>query len=104
MSISFTAAIRDVAGRDPVLAHLVALAGPISHRPRNPDGHFGALVRVDRVPAARRRAAHAIHGRVRAPVAGDLTPEALAAVPDEALRAAGLRPTSWRPCATCRPR
>ena len=35
-------------------------------------------------------AARAIHRRVRALVDGDLTPEALAAVPDEALRAAGL--------------
>ncbi len=35
-------------------------------------------------------AANAIHRRVRALVDGPLTPEALAAVPDEALRAAGL--------------
>jgi hypothetical protein len=38
-------AIDNVAARDPVLAHLVALVGPIKHRPRDPDGHFGALVR-----------------------------------------------------------
>src|SRR5689334_9670357 len=42
---SLTAAIADVAGRDPVLAHLVELVGPIRHRPPNPDGHFGALAR-----------------------------------------------------------
>ena len=36
------------------------------------------------------RAARAIHERVRATVDGALTPETLAAVPDEALRAAGL--------------
>ncbi|MCU1427120.1 MAG: DNA-3-methyladenine glycosylase, partial [Actinomycetia bacterium] len=35
-------------------------------------------------------AARAIHQRVRAAVNGDLTPEALTAVSDEALRAAGL--------------
>jgi DNA-3-methyladenine glycosylase II len=35
-------------------------------------------------------AARAIHGRVRATVDGELTPAALAAVPDAALRAAGL--------------
>jgi DNA-3-methyladenine glycosylase II len=90
MSISFTAAIRDVAGRDPVLAHLVALAGPIRQRPGDPDGHFGALVRAVVFQQLAGAAANAIHRRVRGLVDGPLTPEALAAVPDEALRAAGL--------------
>jgi 3-methyladenine DNA glycosylase/8-oxoguanine DNA glycosylase len=79
-----------VAARDPALAHLVALAGPLGHRPRNPDGHFGALVRSIVFQQLAGRAAHAIHQRVRATVRGELTPAALAAVPDEALRAAGL--------------
>ena len=35
-------------------------------------------------------AAHAIFGRVRATVAGDLTPDSLTAVPDDVLRLAGL--------------
>jgi DNA-3-methyladenine glycosylase II len=83
-------AIEDVAARDPVLAHLVALVGPIKHRPRNPDGHFGALVRSIVFQQLAGRAAQAIHGRVRATVRGELTPDALAAVPDEALRTAGL--------------
>jgi 3-methyladenine DNA glycosylase/8-oxoguanine DNA glycosylase len=83
-------AIEDVAARDPVLAHLVALVGPIKHRPRNPDGQFGALVRSIVFQQLAGRAAQAIHGRVRATVRGELTPDALAAVPDEALRAAGL--------------
>ena len=83
-------AIEDVAARDPVLAHLVALVGPIKHRPRNPDGHFGALVRSIVFQQLAGRAAQAIHGRVRATVRGELTPDVLAAVPDEALRAAGL--------------
>ena len=87
---SLAAAIRDVAGRDPVLANLVARAGPITHRPRDPDGHFGALVRAITFQQLAGAAARAIHQRVRALVDGDLTPEALAAVPDEALRAAGL--------------
>src|SRR5439155_454992 len=43
---SLPAATEDVAARDPVLANLVALAGPIRHRPRDPDGPFGALVRA----------------------------------------------------------
>jgi hypothetical protein len=43
---SLPAAIEQVAARDPVLAHLVSLVGPITHRPRDPDGPFGALVRA----------------------------------------------------------
>src|SRR3954451_9487589 len=87
---SLTAAIRAVAERDPVVANLVALAGPISHRPRDPDGHFGALVRAITFQQLAGRAAQAIHGRVRALVDGPLTPEILSTVPDEALRGAGL--------------
>src|SRR5450755_2136023 len=87
---SFTAAIDDVAQRDRVLAHVVALVGPIAHRPRDPDGHFGALVRAITFQQLAGPAARAIHQRVRALVAGELTPEALAAVPDDALRGAGL--------------
>jgi len=87
---SLAAAIQEIAARDPVLAHLVALVGPIRHRPRNPDGHFGALVRSIVFQQLAGRAAQAIFGRVLAAVGGELSPEALAAVPDEVLRAAGL--------------
>jgi DNA-3-methyladenine glycosylase II len=87
---SLAAAITDVAGRDPVLANLVHLAGPIKHRPRNADGHFGALVRSIVFQQLAGVAANAIHGRVRALVDGDFTAATLAAVPDDALRAAGL--------------
>jgi DNA-3-methyladenine glycosylase II len=88
--ISLAAAIRDVADRDPVLANLVAVAGPITYRPGDPDGHFGALVRAITFQQLAGPAARAIHQRVRALVDGPLTPEALAALPDEALRGAGL--------------
>jgi DNA-3-methyladenine glycosylase II len=87
---SLAVAIGAVAERDPVLAGLVARAGPITHRPRDPDGHFGALVRAITFQQLAGAAARAIHQRVRALVDGPLTPEALAAVHDEALRAAGL--------------
>ena len=87
---SLAAAIQEIAARDPVLAHLVALVGPIRHRPRSPDGHFGALVRSIVFQQLAGRAAQAIFGRVLAAVGGELSPEALAAVPDEVLRAAGL--------------
>jgi 3-methyladenine DNA glycosylase/8-oxoguanine DNA glycosylase len=91
--------IADLAARDPVLANLVALAGPVRHRPHDPDGRFGALVRSIVFQQLAGSAARAIHGRVRAAVAGELTPQALAAVSDEALRGAGLsaaKPASLR--------
>jgi DNA-3-methyladenine glycosylase II len=87
---SLRAAIDEVASRDPVLARLVARVGPITHRPRDPDGPFGALVRAIVYQQLAGRAAQAIHGRVRAAVGETLTPETLAALPDRALRAAGL--------------
>jgi 3-methyladenine DNA glycosylase/8-oxoguanine DNA glycosylase len=87
---SLSAAIEEVASRDPVLANLVAVVGPIQYRPRSSDGHFGALVRAVVFQQLAGRAAQAILGRVVATVGGQLTPEALMAVPDEQLRAAGL--------------
>jgi len=84
------AAIDDVASRDPVLAELVSRAGPIKHRPRDPDGPFGALVRAIVFQQLAGRAAQAIHGRVRATVGDTLTPETLNKASDAALRAAGL--------------
>jgi DNA-3-methyladenine glycosylase II len=88
--ISLAAATEEVAGRDPVLARLVAAAGPIAHRPRSADGAFGALVRAIVFQQLAGRAAQAILGRVLAAAGGVLSPAALAAVPDEALRTAGL--------------
>jgi DNA-3-methyladenine glycosylase II len=87
---SLPAAISEVAARDPVLAHLVALVGPIQYRPRDPNGHFGALVRSIVYQQLAGRAAQAIYQRVRSAVGGTVTPETLTAVPDDALRAAGL--------------
>jgi len=87
---SLATAVDNVAARDPVLAELIARAGPIKHRPRDADGHFGALVRAITFQQLAGAAARAIHQRVRALVEGPLTPEAIAALPDEALRAAGL--------------
>jgi 3-methyladenine DNA glycosylase/8-oxoguanine DNA glycosylase len=88
--MSLAAAIDEVKQRDPTLAHLVRLVGPISHRPRNPDGHFGALVRAIAYQQLAGAAARAIHARVLATVRGPLTPKAMAKVPDRTLRAAGL--------------
>jgi len=87
---SLATAIEEAAGRDPVLAHLITLVGPVEYPPRDPDGHFGALVRSITFQQLAGAAARAIHARVRATVPGALTPVALMAVPDESLRAAGL--------------
>jgi DNA-3-methyladenine glycosylase II len=87
---SLAAATTEAAARDAVLANLVELAGPLRWRPRDPDGHFGALVRSIVFQQLAGRAAQAIYGRVLAAVGDPLTPETLAAVPDAALRAAGL--------------
>jgi 3-methyladenine DNA glycosylase/8-oxoguanine DNA glycosylase len=83
-------AIEEVASRDPVLAGLVARVGPVRHRPRDPDGPFGALARSIVFQQLAGRAAQAIYGRVRATVGDVLTPETLAAASDDALLAAGL--------------
>jgi 3-methyladenine DNA glycosylase/8-oxoguanine DNA glycosylase len=87
---SLTAATEEAARRDPVLANLVRLVGPIGYRPGDPDGHFGALVRSITFQQLAGNAARAIHARVRATVSGEFTPAALLAVPDERLRGAGL--------------
>ena len=89
-SVSLQAAVAEVAARDAALAQLVARAGPIRHRPRHPDGPFGALVRSIVFQQLAGRAAQAIYERVRAAVGETLTPETLEATPDAALRAAGL--------------
>ena len=87
---SLQAAIDEVASRDRVLADLVARVGPIRHRPRDPEGPFAALVRAIVFQQLAGAAAQAIYGRVRTAVGETLAPEALSAVSDAELRAAGL--------------
>jgi len=87
---SLQAAIDEVAGRDPVLDDLVARAGPVRDRPREPDGPFAALVRAIVYQQLAGPAARTIHGRVQAAVGQPLTPERLHAISDTDLRAAGL--------------
>src|SRR5438270_11468808 len=90
MGSTLRAAVDEVAGRDPVLADLVAQVGPIAHRPRDPDWPFGALARAIVFQQLAGRAAQAIYGRVRATAGDTLTPETLGAASDAALRTAGL--------------
>ena len=88
--VSLAAAVDEVAARDPVMANLVALVGPLGHRPRSADGHFGALLRAIVSQQLSGRAAYAILGRVISAAGGQLTAEAIVAVPEAELRAAGL--------------
>jgi DNA-3-methyladenine glycosylase II len=78
-----------LAQSDPVIAKLVAAAGPMRLRKRA-DSHFAALVRSIVYQQLAGRAAAAIHGRLVAALGDDVSPEALIALPLEALRGAGL--------------
>ncbi len=86
---SYAAAAAILADRDPVIARLVAEAGPARIRPPA-ESHFEALVRAIVYQQLAGRAAAAIHGRLIAALGGQVTPQRLLALPAEALRAAGL--------------
>lgn len=83
------AAARELAERDPVLALLVSEAGLPSF-PGPQETHFGTLVRAITYQQLAGNAARAIHGRVLAALGGDVAPDRLLELPDEALRQAGL--------------
>jgi DNA-3-methyladenine glycosylase II len=87
--ISHADAARILAGRDPVLARLVAEAGP--PRLRRPEvSHFATLVRAIVYQQLAGSAAAAIHGRLVAALGGEIDPQSLLALPDSSLRSAGL--------------
>ncbi len=87
--ISVTAAAKELAQRDPVMARLVAEAGPI--RLRKPtESHFAALVRAIVYQQLAGPAASAIHGRLVAVMGGKVEPDVLIGLPLETLRGAGL--------------
>ena len=86
---SFGAAARILAERDPVIARLVAEAGP-PRLSRATESHFGTLVRAIVYQQLAGRAAASIHGRLIAAAGGDVQPEPLLALTDEQMRAVGL--------------
>jgi DNA-3-methyladenine glycosylase II len=88
--IALSAAIDEVAARDPDLRRIVDVAGPMKYRPRNADGPFGSLARAIVFQQLAGAAANAILGRVVTLVGGSLTPEGILAHSEEELRAAGL--------------
>jgi DNA-3-methyladenine glycosylase II len=86
---SYAAAAAILAEQDPVLRRLVAEAGPARVRPPV-ESHFEALVRAVLYQQLAGAAAAAIHGRLIAALGGQVIPERLLSLPDEALRSAGL--------------
>jgi DNA-3-methyladenine glycosylase II len=86
---SYAVAAEALASRDPVIAGLVAAAGPMRLGKSN-DSHFAALVRDIVYQQLAGKAASAIHGRLVAALDGEVNPEALLALPVDAMRAAGL--------------
>lgn len=86
---SFASGARELAGRDRVIARLVALAGP-PRVPRSRETPFAALVRAIVYQQLAGAAAAAIHGRLLAALDNDPQPESLLALPADALRRVGL--------------
>ncbi len=75
--------------RDPRFGPLVRRAGPVRLPPPDP-WPFEALARAIVFQQLAGKAAATIWGRVRALLPGEVTPAAFEALPDEALRGAGL--------------
>ena len=87
--VSHLRAARLLAGQDPVMARLVAAAGP----PRLPppqESHFAALVRSIVYQQLAGAAAATIHGRLVAALGGAVDPRSVLSLPLESLRGAGL--------------
>jgi DNA-3-methyladenine glycosylase II len=87
--VSHAEAARILAGRDPVIARLLAETGP-PRLQRPVESRFASLVRAVVYQQLAGGAAAAIHGRLIAALDGDVQPEGLIALTDESLRAVGL--------------
>jgi DNA-3-methyladenine glycosylase II len=87
--VGYREAARILAERDPVIARLVADGG-LPSVPAAKETHFATLVRSITYQQLATSAARAIHGRLIAALAGDVTAERVLATPPETLRAAGL--------------
>ena len=88
---NYTASVRHLKRVDPVLARIIESVGPCRIRISDAPSHFHALTRSIVFQQLSGKAASTILSRVVALFPeGIPTPEAVAATPDEALRAAGL--------------
>jgi len=84
-------ASEELAARDPAIARLVDTVGPCTVGVGRPARtHFAELARMVCYQQLAGAAARTIHGRFEALFSGPPTPEAVLAMPDTALRGAGL--------------
>src|SRR5688500_20111792 len=102
LAAAVAAATEELAGRDPVIARLVAAAGPCGLGAPRELTHFGALCRSITFQQLGGKAASTIFGRfVDAATGGgtavDLTPEGVQACSEEAMRAARRATGTGRP-------
>jgi len=88
--VSHARAADELAARDPVMAGLVAAAGPPDLRDRTKRTPFEALARAICFQQLSGKAAATIYGRFEVAVGGAVTPEAVLATPFDDLRGAGL--------------
>ncbi len=89
LSTTLSAAAAEVARRDRVIAKLIKRIGPF-RLPRPTTNHFAALAESILYQQLAGAAAAAIHRRFVALFDGDLSPEAVLALPSRKIRAAGL--------------
>jgi DNA-3-methyladenine glycosylase II len=87
--VSYEDAAQILSERDPVLAALIAEAGPI-HIRRPTTSRFESLVQAIVYQQLAGAAARAIHGRLIAALPDGVEPEALLALSDKTLRGVGL--------------
>lgn len=76
--------------RDPILAAVIRRHGPCGLAAAQRSDHFSALVRAITGQQLSTKAAATIYARLAALMPGGVTPQSMSAVPDEALRAAGM--------------
>ena len=101
LAAAVAAATEELAGRDPVIARMVAAAGPCELGGRRELSHFGSLCRSISFQQLAGKAAATIFGRFVAVATGgstaiDLTPEGVLACSEEDKRAAGLSAAKTR--------
>lgn len=83
-------AVAHLASADPRLAAVIRRVGPCTLAPRAEGTHFEAVARAIVYQQLSGKAAHTIHTRLVALAGGALSPEGILALPDSALRDAGL--------------
>ena len=90
MATRLAEATAEIARRDTVMAGLIERLGPPKLRSRQQPDAFAALVRAIVYQQLAGAAASAIHRRFVAMFDGNLTPEAVLAVPESRIRQAGM--------------